>query len=369
MKKVYLIHCWSGTIEDGWYPWLKQHLENNNIKVVIENMPNTDEPTITEWVSKLNSIIDELDEDTFFIGHSIGCQTILRYLETKDITKIGGLLFVAPWLDLLPLNDEESDKIAYEWINTPINFDKIKHFTTNINTIFSTNDYFVSIEQEKIFKDNLNTKNVIVENKGHISGEDGIVELPEILTETGKMLGLELLEIVDNDGNSTSEILDKSLAHDRNLLHREIGLFIFNSKNELLIQKRSATKRFHPNIWGLCAGHVDAFESNLTAVLRETKEEIGVSLNENDVTLFDVVVKDRESNSHITYAYYTFLDKDINDFVIQEEELSEVKWIPFNEYKQMVINNNPTITFTNNKDNLKTLNELEKILEWKNENN
>ena len=51
-----------------------------------------------------------------------------RYLETKEVCKIGGILFVAPWLDLLPeaVADEDSYNTAQPWLNTPINFDKIK---------------------------------------------------------------------------------------------------------------------------------------------------------------------------------------------------------------------------------------------------
>ena len=55
-------------------------------------MPNTACPKIDEWVGTLNSKVDFLNDETYFIGHSIGCQTILRYLETKEITKIGGIL-------------------------------------------------------------------------------------------------------------------------------------------------------------------------------------------------------------------------------------------------------------------------------------
>lgn len=59
----------------------------------------------------------------------------MRYLETKEVTKIGGILFVAPWLDLLPkaIEDEESYNVAQHWINTPIDFEKIKQFTNHEN--------------------------------------------------------------------------------------------------------------------------------------------------------------------------------------------------------------------------------------------
>ncbi len=190
MNKIYLVHCWDGQKDDGWYPWIEEKINDNNNKLVRFNMPNTESPKIDEWVSELDKQVEELNENTYFIGHSIGCQTILRYLETKNINKIGGILFVAPWLDLLPeaIADEESYNTAYPWINTPIDFDKIKNITDNITCIFSSDDYFVSISQVEVFEKLLNAKTVIVNNKGHISAEDGISELTEIYDKTLEMI-------------------------------------------------------------------------------------------------------------------------------------------------------------------------------------
>lgn len=190
MNKIYIIHCWDGTKEDGWYPWLDKELSNENNKVYRFNMPNTSNPKIEEWVSFLDKQIETLDEKTYFIGHSIGCQTILRYLQTKDICKVGGILFVAPWLDLLDyaIEDEDSYNTAKPWLTTPINFEKIKKFTNNISCIFSDNDYFVSLDQKNKFEELLNVKTIIVNNKGHISQDDNVYELKEILEECKKMI-------------------------------------------------------------------------------------------------------------------------------------------------------------------------------------
>ena len=190
MKKVYLVHCWDGTSNDGWYPWIEKQLNNIDTKVIRFDMPNTETPTIEEWVGTLNSKVDNLDENTYFIGHSIGCQTIMRYLETKEVCKIGGILLVAPWLDLLPeaVADEESYNTAQPWINTSINFEKIKQFTNNISCIFSNDDYFVSLDQEKEFKSKLNAKTIVVKNKGHISQDDDVYELEEIELLAKEML-------------------------------------------------------------------------------------------------------------------------------------------------------------------------------------
>ena len=189
MNKIYIVHCWDGTKDDGWYPWLDDKISNENNEVIRFNMPNTAHPKIEEWVAELDKQVNDLGEKTYFVGHSIGCQTIMRYLERKNIDRIGGMLFVAPWLDLLPeaINDDESYNVAYPWIHTPIDFEKIKRITNKITCIFSNNDYFVSLTEQVVFK-KLNAKIVIVNDKGHISADDGVEELDEIYDELLKMI-------------------------------------------------------------------------------------------------------------------------------------------------------------------------------------
>lgn len=190
MKKIYIIHCWEGTSNDGWYPWLARELSKQNVSVFRFDMPNTESPSIEEWVSYLDKQVDVLDEETYFIGHSIGCQTILRYLEQKNVHKIGGILLVAPWLDLLPcaIEDKASYDIAYPWIHTPIHFEKIREKTDNIYCIFSDDDYFVSLDQEEQFRNQLGAETVFVSAKGHISQDDGIYQLDKILEISNRMI-------------------------------------------------------------------------------------------------------------------------------------------------------------------------------------
>lgn len=189
MNKIYIVHCWDGTKDDGWYPWLDSELSKNN-EVFRFNMPDTETPEIEKWVSFLDKQVDSLDENTFFIGHSIGCQTIMRYLETKEITKIGGILFVAPWLELTKyaVSDEESYNTAKPWLTRKIDFERIKKFTNNINCIFSDNDYFVPLTEKEKFEKLLNANTEVVNNKGHISAEDGVYELDDILKMCIKMI-------------------------------------------------------------------------------------------------------------------------------------------------------------------------------------
>lgn len=185
MKRVFMIHGWGGSPETDWFIWLKKELKNNYY-VNIPEMPESFRPTIKAWISKLKATIEKIDEETILIGHSIGCQAILRYLETlPNNEKAKGIIMVAPWLKL---NDETWDEdytkeIAEQWINTPLNFRKIKEHTKNFISIFSNDDPYVSIEDSKIFEKELNAKVIIEKNKGHFSGEDGVTKLPVVLKE------------------------------------------------------------------------------------------------------------------------------------------------------------------------------------------
>jgi len=171
---------------------------------------------------------------------------------------------------------------------------------------------------------------------------------------------MELIQIVNENGEFTGEVLDKELAHDKNLLHNEVSVFILNDKGQVLLQKRSSNKRFNPNKWGSCAGHVGAYESLEDAALRELQEEVGLKILKFD--LFPIagrqIVK-RNINSHITYFYYVKCDKLEKEFVIQTEELSEVKWFDLDKVIEMIKTNDDALTFR--EDRLYIFEELKKI--------
>ena len=159
---------------------------------------------------------------------------------------------------------------------------------------------------------------------------------------------MELLDIVDEQGKFTGQVMEREKAHDLNLLHWEIAVFFVNDNKELLLQKRSPNKRFSPNKWGLCAGHVDSGETPDSTALREIKEELGIKLSPGDLRILEErdVLK-LESNSRLTRMYYVIYNK--NDFTIQTEELSEVKWFNIDEVIDRIKNNDESITLKSNR--------------------
>ena len=159
---------------------------------------------------------------------------------------------------------------------------------------------------------------------------------------------MELLDIVDEQGNFTGQVMEREKAHDLNLLHWEVGVFIVNDKNEILLQKRSQNKRFSPNKWAPCAGHVISGETQDSTAIREVEEELGIKLSPGDLRILEErdVLK-LESNSSLTRMYYVIYNK--NDFTIQTEELSEVKWLNIDEVIDRIKNNDESITLKSNR--------------------
>jgi len=185
MKKVYIIHRWEGTPQSDWYPWLKTELEKQGHSVEVPTMPNTEEPKIEKWVSKLKEVVSQPDHNTILIGHSIGCQVILRYLEIlPEETKVGGVTLVAPWTRLKPIIKEEegAEEVAKPWIETPINWERIKDRAEKFIAFFSSDDYYVYSEEVDLFQEKLGAKTQVLENKGHFTEEESITKIPFILS-------------------------------------------------------------------------------------------------------------------------------------------------------------------------------------------
>lgn len=87
---------------------------------------------------------------------------------------------------------------------------------------------------------------------------------------------IEQVILVDNNDLPTG-LMEKIEAHEKGLLHRAFSIFIFNSKNELLLQQRAISKYHSGGLWtNTCCSHPRWGEGNLEAAKRRLKEEMGM---------------------------------------------------------------------------------------------
>lgn len=143
---------------------------------------------------------------------------------------------------------------------------------------------------------------------------------------------MEKFELVDKNGNSTGKILSIIEAINPNNIPNGyflpvVGVVIVNNNNEILLQKRSKLKKSNPGKWGICGGKVRIGEDTKQAIIRETIEEIGVSL-ENDK--FQIIRKATNNKSYFT-IFYIKKDININECKIQEDEVEELRYFKIEE--------------------------------------
>jgi len=178
MNTVYLIHGWGGSpTSEPWFDWLSKSCSEQGLTLVAPKMPDSDRPVIASWLNKLKEIVE--DKSCYFVGHSIGCQAILRFLEKAPFSA-QGIVLVAPWmkLDAQTLEEEEL-AIAKPWVETPINFKVIRKKTKKVLCIFSDNDPYVSLDEAQILKKELSAKIVIKKHEKHFNKT---LKIPEIVS-------------------------------------------------------------------------------------------------------------------------------------------------------------------------------------------
>jgi len=121
------------------------------------------------------------------------------------------------------------------------------------------------------------------------------------------------------------------------------AMFIFatdeNGDIHVLANKRG-TGVPTPGYWNCPCGHLDFDETCLECAVRETFEETGIKINQNDLMLFDINDRDFESKDQsIGFVYYTLLQgKMIEDMKpskknMEKNEVEEVKWINVDDLK------------------------------------
>lgn len=178
-QRVFIVHGWGASPEREWFPWLKDQLQAQDIEVFIPAMPDTNHPTIETWIGTLHEAVGDLRDTDIFVGHSIGCQTILRYLEQEASRPIKGFISVAGWMTLQNLENKEEEEIAKPWLETPIDFDVVRERVQRSIAIFSDNDPYVPLQENMdVFAQQLGAQVIVEHGKGHFSEDSNIFELP-----------------------------------------------------------------------------------------------------------------------------------------------------------------------------------------------
>lgn len=146
---------------------------------------------------------------------------------------------------------------------------------------------------------------------------------------------MEQVILVD-DSDLEIGVMEKMEAHRKGLLHRAFSVFVFNNKNELLLQKRALTKYHSAGLWtNTCCSHPRPNETTMDAANRRLMEEMGMKVSLTHKTSF--IYKTQFDNNltehefdHV-YTGISDMDPDINS-----EEVDSFRWASLATIKEEI---------------------------------
>ena len=158
---------------------------------------------------------------------------------------------------------------------------------------------------------------------------------------------MEYIDVLDENGIKTGEILSRKEIHQRGLWHRAIVIAIINENNEVLLQQRSINKDKNAGLWDISvAGHISTGQDSVSAAAREINEEISVGLQAKvSITdfryIFSYRVSQKFADDYVENQFYDFFILRKNslrakDITLQKSEVQDAKFVSLQELEEIL---------------------------------
>jgi len=158
---------------------------------------------------------------------------------------------------------------------------------------------------------------------------------------------MELIDVYNENNKATGEKVERDEVHKNGLWHREAVVIVVNEKNQILLQKRSYKRRSYPGKWGLMAGHVISGDTPKATAVRELKEEIGFVTQSKNLRFLEIYIRNAAVNKAFIYIYVVRTNMKIKDFIIQKEELTDLKFVNINTLIRRIKKGDKSLVFAN----------------------
>lgn len=140
---------------------------------------------------------------------------------------------------------------------------------------------------------------------------------------------VELRDLYDANSVKTGKTYRKGDIIPEGYYPMVVMVVIRNSNGDFLMQKRVKEKG---GDWGVTGGHPKAGETPLEGIITEVKEELGLDFSQENFIEYDSGCDGRDCYK----MYFVNKDVELEDIIIQEDELSEVRWFSMEKLKRMV---------------------------------
>lgn len=148
-----------------------------------------------------------------------------------------------------------------------------------------------------------------------------------------------------NENGEVCGLQDRKAVHEQGVLHSAVQCWVMNSKGEVLVQRRAATKDKSAGKWDVSfGGHcvkAEQGENILTAnVIKEGQEELGLNIKAEDIVkLGEVRYVSQENKNKELLGIFLLRVADNQKFVFEDGEVSEVKWMMPSDLHKCILNN------------------------------
>lgn len=147
---------------------------------------------------------------------------------------------------------------------------------------------------------------------------------------------IELLDVLDASGAPTGRVKAKDEVHRDGDWHRSAHLWIASAERSVLLQRRAFVKASWPGLWDISiAGHVDAGETAVEAVIREAFEELGLVVRPEELRHLGTLRYQATYGAFVENEYHdVFLSRrelDLATLTLDPAEVAEVAWVRWEE--------------------------------------
>jgi isopentenyldiphosphate isomerase len=171
-----------------------------------------------------------------------------------------------------------------------------------------------------------------------ITPDGVIVNPPSYLFEANKPVG--------PDGSLRFPTMNRADAHTTGAWHRAVGIWLYNDKGEVLLQKRSEEKDTHPLRWqSSAAGHVTSGDSAGETMVKEIFEETGLLIEQTELEFIGLIPEQEELETvkygkiidrEYRFIYLAHTTKTIADCDFNPREVCELKFMPYRKVLDLI---------------------------------